>query len=558
MIPFSGRNMMETSSRRGIGIVDIALVVLLAGCVSLWVFFRGPVRLQYPDSMEYAQIARSLANGNGYRTETLWLSRLSLPGAEPDTWVREGAPDVRRPPLFVWWEALGFKVFGVSDRCAIGSSVFWFALSAILLFVLAARLVGKGAAWWAVILYLLDRESLILSTSGLTEPLFAALLLLLALALTLRESLRRNLLIGIALALLQLTRHNGFTLILPLFPAFGFGRQVFTPRRLLCLAGPLVLTMLILGIRSGRLTGIYSPVGINGWSIINGTDHEPAGGPLHPNEKGLYPNHYAERSISTPESGVRMILSHPRQFLWKWLSNLAKNLESAFSACSPIVWILLIPGMISIGNRSGGRELSRFALGSVLVAVIFFSLGEFEGRRFYVPFTPLLIALAAGFFSRRREEERPALLSPRWGWILLPMAAVYGVVYLAGLEGNQRGEDLHRMEQRIKETSPGGGLFLSDVPWAVGWFGNRTTAWLPWSPEDIPRIRKIETSGIVLSSYVLNLPELSPEWREVFQGVRGIPGFQRKAIQDFPGFVLFTSSEGKSALSPPVRPENGS
>jgi hypothetical protein len=320
----------------------------------------------------------------------------------------------------------------------------------------------------------------------------------------------------------------------------------------------LVLTLFALGVRNRRLTGIYSPVGINGWSIINDTDEGPAGGSLHPGEKGLYPDHYAERSISTPESGVRMIMSHPKQFLWKWLSNLAKNLESAFSACSPIVWILLIPGMISIGNRSGGRELSRFIVGSVLVAVIFFSLGEFEGRRFYVPFTPLLIALAAGSFSRRREEERPALLSPRWGWILLPVAAVYGVVYLAGLEGNRGEENLHRLEERIKETSPEGGLFLSDVPWAVGWFGNRTTAWLPWSPEDIPRIRKVEVSGIVLSSYVLNLPELSPEWREVYQGVRGIPGFQRKGIQDFPGFVLFTSSEGKSALGSTARPGDGS
>lgn len=531
---------MENDARRKIRLTDVAFAVLVVGVFGSWVLSKSPVSLRYPDSMEYAQIARSLVEGKGYRIQTLWLSQLSLPTADPDTWIREGAPDVRRPPLFVWWEALCFKTFGVSDACAVWSSMVWMFLSGILVFLLAFRIAGKKAAWWAMILCLFDKEALLLGMGALTEPLFAVLLLSTALMLVCRDGWKKNLSIGLLLALSQLTRHNAFILAVPLVLAEGVNRRAFRLSRLVFLGAPLVLTLIILSVRNGAHTGIYSPVGITGWSFVNDTAGQPNTDGLHPDRTGLYPDHYAERSVVTPPSGVGLFMKHPGAFCRKWAGNLVKNLDSFFTAATPIVWLLLIAGIMVVVRASRGRELCIFVLGGAVITMLFFVLGEFEGRRFYVPFTPLLAVIAAVSF--KWDKTRSIAVIPSWiAWVVLVVGSLGGLEYMNALSVDRGSRSLHELKSRFEESAPGDGVFLSDVPWAAGWYGEETAAWLPWSPTDVARIKNARVKAIFLSTYVLDLNEISPEWKQVFQGMREIPGFRRESIPGFPGFVLFTT-----------------
>lgn len=82
----------------------------------------------------------------------------------------------------------------------------------------------------------------------------------------------------------------------------------------------------------------------------------------------------------------------------------------------------------------------------------------------------------------------------------------------------------------LKPTLPPATILVSDVPWAVAWYGRLPCLWLPYRIEDYEEIRiyhQPPVAGFYLTRFYLGIyyppPERSPDWQKVYR-TGWIPG----------------------------------
>ena len=114
----------------------LLMVVVLVAVVWGFLALTGSRYLVYPDAMEYAQTARSLSEGRGATTDTIWALRTAYPLTLPP-------PDVRRPLLWPVILSGFFRLFGASDWVATLAGGCMGCLGAALFFALARRFTGS-------------------------------------------------------------------------------------------------------------------------------------------------------------------------------------------------------------------------------------------------------------------------------------------------------------------------------------------------------------------------------------------------------------------------------
>lgn len=492
---------------------------------------RGETALRFPDAMEYATIARSLAAGNGYRTRTLWLSRLSVPAADPAEWTERGAPDVRRPPLHVFFLAAVFRTLGPSDAAAAYSTALIGSAAAWLFFILTRKRFGSGAAWLCLGIFLFDPGRIFYGPTGLTEPLFTLLLIPFGFLLISASRFRDFALLGVLLGLLAWTRHNAFLL----FPAAA--GAIIAIRRPIPWRGLGILLLVFApfflapAVRNHALIGSFDPVGMPGWVAANDT--------------GIYPEHAAERSLERPPSLATLLTSRPEGVLAKWRRNLPRNAKAAVTAPSPFLWLLVLLGAVWWRRMGGLRVLLGFCLLAGVLSIAAFSLGEFEGPRFYAPYTPLWLVIA-GFGIREWLGSDQAGTKPRLGVTTVTV----GFLCLLALHPGWKlawprlfqpvPGDAQALARFLRSAKWDGRAFLSDMPWAVGWYGDRTAYWLPLRPNDVSRIPGDADVQVILltSGATAQYSELAPEWEPIYRG-GPMPGFTRTGgTPGLPGVIL--------------------
>lgn len=215
MLNFSGYN-RGTRSRRSIadkriGLADLSLVTVLTVIAAVaWYLYYNKyfIGLTLNDAMDYAGIARNVAEGEGFVSQ--YLTPLGM--------VHHGAPqpDMWRAPL--WPLALaGFqKIFGFIDEASALGSGFFFVFTAPLVFLLARRLFNNVVAIASVLLYVASPQLLYYSISGMTESMSVFFMVLVFLALLSPLTINRfgDVLLGFAIGLFYLTRYNAL-LFLP-------------------------------------------------------------------------------------------------------------------------------------------------------------------------------------------------------------------------------------------------------------------------------------------------------------------------------------------------------
>src|SRR6185436_235101 len=129
------------------------------------------------------------------------------------------------------------------------------------------------------------------------------------------------------------------------------------------------------------------------------------------------------------------------------------------------------------------RALLIFTLSSAFLWLALFSLGEFEGPRFYVPLSPLVLMLAALAFRDLIEWATSLKRASIIGAVVLAAAMLLpGVFKIAFLLSGDRPDPFRAaLGELIQSHLPEDAIILSDVPWAVAWYGDRTSVWIPRS-----------------------------------------------------------------------------
>ncbi|MFZ0828216.1 MAG: glycosyltransferase family 39 protein [Verrucomicrobiia bacterium] len=504
-----------------LGLVVLALVLIYD--------LRAYRNLATSEAMDVAQLARNLAEGKGY--STLFVRPLSLylvqshngAGYVPalnDTNTPDFAlikshphPDLANPPVYpvvlaglmkvlpfhfpvelkspFWSESSRFWRYQPDFLIAVFNQILLLVVVA-LTFFLARKLFDVSVAWLSALLILGCELLWQFSVSGLSTMLLLVIFLGLSWCVLQIEEWARgpepspNRLLGLALTagglagVGALTRYAFGWVIIPL-AVFLF---LFSGRRrglhALAALGAFMLVFLPWVIRNYAVSG--TPFGTAGYAIVEGT--------------GLFPQFQLERSLHPDFTHV----------LWfrPYLSKLAGNLHTIFANDLPKLggsWasILFLAGLLLGFRGLAARRMRYFLLMCLGVFIVVQALGrtqlsekspELNSENLLVLLAPLVFIYGVSFFFTFLDQMKLAVPQLRYGVMgifvvlsCLPMIListlmapkVVPVVYPPYYP-----PDIQQTAGWMDENE----LLMSDVPWAVAWYGNRQCVWLTLNAQD--------------------------------------------------------------------------
>ncbi len=496
----------------------IFLVALAVIALAFLYNIRACRNLIAPEAMDAAQLARNISEGKGYTTQFIRPFSLYLvqkhnePAVPPSSTnapsdlarIKSAHPDLANAPVYpvvlaglmkilpfnypvnlkgTFWASGGnFLRYQPDFLIAIFNELLLFVII-LQTFFLAKKLFDINVAWLSALLVLGCELLWSFSTSGLPTMLLLVIFLalmrvLLAIESGAREVQPRNgWLLFLALIAGILTGIGGLTL-------YSFGWMILVVGAFLALfSGPkrvrnlfvalaafaLVLTPWI--IRNENVSG--TAFGTAGYAIMEGTY--------------AFPRFQLNRSLH-PETSLAMSL---RPYYFKLFGNLHGLLAgNVLNFGATWAGMLFFAGLF-LGFRSpGARQIRYFllmCLGLFLVVQLLArtqlseQTPEVNSENLLVLLVPVVFIFGASFFFTLLDQ------------MTLPLPQLRYVI-IAGFAGLCC---LPLMYKLVDRTSPlayppyyppeiqqvagwmkPGELMMSDVPWAVAWYGNRQCVWL--------------------------------------------------------------------------------
>jgi hypothetical protein len=479
---------------------------------------RAYTNFSTAEAMDSAQLAHNMAGGKGYTT--LFIRPLSLylvqqknqgkalpssPNAPPDyAQVKTAHPDLANPPVYPLVLAGLMKIlpfhFAVNLKSGFwgNNGVFWryqpdfliavfnellLLASAVAVFFIAKKLFDDRVAWLAMVLVLGCALLWRFSVSGLSTMLLMLIFLGLAWCILKIEELGREpqadtiqilfwaAAAGILTGIGALTRYSfGWTIVpvvifLLLFS--GPGKFLNTVAALAAFA--IVLTPWI--VRNLAISG--APFGTAGYAIFEETSLT-AGGQL-------------ERSLQPDSLDAVWSASYGR----KLLANLAPLLEGdLFKLGGSWASVLFFAGLLLGFSRPGARRMRYFLMMCLGMLMIVQALGrtwlsddspEINSENLLVLVAPLVFIFGAAFFFTLLDQMTLPAVELRYVVIGLFIALCCLPLVLA-MSSKARPvnyppyypPDIQKAAGWMKENE----LMMSDVPWAVAWYGQRQCVWL--------------------------------------------------------------------------------
>ncbi len=481
------------------------------------------------DAMEAAQVARNVSEGRGFTTA--FVRPLSLayhPGLEKH-------PDLYQPPLYPLVLGFLFCIFPTTDTTVALASAGFFLLTILMTFLLARRLFGRETAILSALLLGLNLTLLEMALSGTALPLWAFLVTLLFFLLSRFDGRPRAAAgIGAVFGLCFLAEYA----TLALLPAVAgllivFGR----PRKwaglgLFALGGLLVFAPW--GVRNYLVAG--SP-----WFSLR--EYAPALFGV------TYPQYSVFREMSAAQSGPwGFFLSHPGEMARKFIGGSRALYSGLPVVCGLYVLPFFIAGMLRRFTEGRLAGLRGGLYASLLLLAVGAALTT-GAADLFAPLAPLIIIFAAAFFWRllQAQERRTQAKALAIGLLLLAAALPALVNLVSPPEERGPARDNIRLMAR---ALPADAVVATDIPWAVAWYANRTSVWLPNSPQEGDPTRSaafVQVDGrerrvkaIFLSSSILSYS--TAEKLVGWQRLRAAPqGFRLKAV--FPGRELLLTRE---------------
>jgi hypothetical protein len=509
-------------------LVLVLLLVLLGIAVSY--NYREFTNMANPEAMDAAQLARNIAENKGYKTLLVRPFSLYLvqkahtekfgPAPSGDLsdrgQIRSMHPDLANPPVYPLVLAGLMKAVPPVRYQVAGSSPFWnrfgrdgrtsgvyapdfyislfnqflFAVSVVLVFFLARRLFDLPVAWTSAGLFLGTDLFWRFSISGLSTMLLTLIFLALIWCLVLLEQNVRetkwspSTLLGMAAAtgalvgVGALTRYSFGWLILPVlvFLILFLGKYRVTTALVALAAFVLVLTPWL--VRNYQIS--HTLFGTSGFAILETT--------------GSFPEFRLERSLKPDFNQMHYnqlwfkLVSNFRNILQDELPKLGGNWVTAFflvglligfrsPALSRLRWfaVLCLPILIlvqALGRTHLSEEYPVINSENLLILLapifIIFGVGLFFTLldQMHLPFKQLRYLVIGGFGVVACLPMILTFFSPRTASVAYPP---YSPPIIQGTAGWMKPDE----------------LMMSDVPWAVAWYGKHQCVWLTLNVQDL-------------------------------------------------------------------------
>ena len=500
----------------GLAVVGLAFVYNL----------RAYRNLATQEAMDSAQLARNIADGKGYTT--LFIRPFSLylvqshnqakPAAAPATTNQDFAqiksnphPDLANPPVYpvvlaglmtvrsfrypvelmkpFWGENSHFWRYQPDFQIAVFNEVLLLVV-VVLTFFLARKLFDVNVAWLSALLTIGCELLWRFSISGLSTMLLMVIFLGLTWCVLRIEEVarepqpRRNWLLGLALAsgvltgVGALTRYAfGWTIIPVALFLFFFSGQ----RRVLHTLAALGAFMVVLipwVIRNYAVSG--TPFGTAGFAIVEGT--------------GLFPRFQLERSMHPDLTHALWLKLYAMKLLGNAHGILVNDLPKLGGSWASL---LFLAGLLLGFRGTAARRMRYFLLMCLGTFIVVQALGqtqlsndspEVNSENLLVLLVPLVFCYGVSFFFTFLGQMKLSVLQLRYAVIAafaalscLPMIFMFlspkasPVVYPPYYP-----PDIQNTAGWMKENE----LMMSDVPWAVAWYGRHQCVWLTLNAQD--------------------------------------------------------------------------
>jgi 4-amino-4-deoxy-L-arabinose transferase-like glycosyltransferase len=535
--------------RIGLSVLAVLLLVVLYN----WRSYRG---FGTQEAMDSAQLARNIAEGNGFRTQfirplSLYVLKKynqqklgpSAPGKLRDDGELKTAhpelinqpelktahpishPDLINPPLYPavlaslmkvgsWFENVPFLRV-LSFRFPVDTThVFWshaglflryqpeflitmfnqclFFLVIASVFFLARRLFEARVAWLAAILVLGTNLLWRFSISGLSTMLLLLIFMGLAWCIVLLEEETReprwhpvgvfilSIGAGLLVGLGGLTRYSFGLLVLPVlgFVLLTTGRQ----RWALGLATLLAFTVVFAPWTIRNYTVCGNAFGIAGYSLL---ETSPAFAE-HRLERSLEPD--LKLSFMAKMNVARLkLMANSRNMVQEDLPRLGGSWVSAF----------FVVGLLAPFKNPAIRRLRYFLVGSLAVLAVTQAMGrtqlsedspEINAENLLVLVGPLVAMYGVSYFYFLFDQIYFPFRELRYGALGLFAAVACLPLILTFLPPKAfpvvfppyYPPSIQQMAGWTGQTE----LLMSDVPWAVAWYGDRQCLWLTLDTKD--------------------------------------------------------------------------
>ena len=478
--------------------------------------FRAWTNFSTPEAMDTAQLARNIASGKGYTT--LFVRPLSMyliqqknqgnstatSGANPDpAQVKAAHPDLANAPVYPMVLAGLMKILpfhpdtGLKGGFWSNNGGFWryqpdFLISVfnellllavtVAVFFFAKKLFDPPVAWLSALLVLGCNVLWRFSASGMSTMLLMLIFLGVAWCVLKIEELASepepdahwilcwSALAGILMGVGALTRYGfGWTII----PVAVFLILFSGPRKAVNALVALIAFAVVLSPWVARNLSVSgTPFGTAGFAIMDET--QISAGPL---ERSVHPD---------------LTEAFYPEFYWhKFLMNAGAIVNSdLFKLGGSWAAVLFFAGLLLSFNRSPARRMRYFLLMCLATFIAAQALGrtwlsdespEYNTENLIVLAVPLVFIYGAAFFFILLDQMDLPIREVRYIVIGLFIALCWFPLFLAVWFKSTPisyppyfPPDIQRTAGWMHENE----LMMSDVPWAVAWYGKRQCVWL--------------------------------------------------------------------------------
>jgi 4-amino-4-deoxy-L-arabinose transferase-like glycosyltransferase len=478
------------------------------------------------DALDYAQLARNMAQGNGYVTQ--FVRPLSLAKVP----VLDHHPEMTFMPLHPLVMAGFMRIVGANKsaadlKVAVGlSSAIPFLLTLILIYLLGLRLFDRRVAVIGTLFMAVSLWVLRCSISGLEAPLlgllFTALIWVLYLGIDSKRRTWWMLLGGGLVGLLALTKEVWGLALLPVlwYVSFGIPRLERRARwvALVAVFGGFVVAILPWCIRQGLVTG--NPFFTWRWyEMVMETQTNPANTLYRSYRAGL-------------QSPLQLAVLHPKELYQKVLAGIATLYNGLPTAIGPYVAAFFFVAILfPMGDRR--FERLRYLLYSSYLLVFVALVLILPSPRLLYPVVPLASLIAAACFMRvltpAVKRVNPRLERRATLGAITALVLIQATPLLTELLHPMPPDELQILRQQqdlakaVAEDTTG--PLVADQPWLMAWYGERTAIWLPRSWDDLDRLEQDigQVRFLLLTPWIAQYTssEHAGEWMQMWQQAQG-------------------------------------
>jgi hypothetical protein len=463
-------------TRVGVGIV------VSFGLVFVYLLFVAgqTAGLQDVNAIECACIARNLARTGHYTTSILKpLSLAKVPRPNDH-------PDLIYAPLHPLYESIWLRAMNLSPRAIPLAGGTWLFLGALLILFLGSKWFDARVGCLAAVLYVLNLTMLTDAAGGTEGPMLAFLLLvLLAVSVGFAEAQVktpwRAAAVGAVTGALYLTKEVWGLSVIPAALAVMAASPRSQRGRLVgaCLGAFLVVLMPWL-VRTAIVTG--DPLFSFRWleSVMHTRSYP--GNTLYRTFTAQYP------------SWLLFAVTSPREVIEKAVRGIQIVYAEPVMAPGIFVGALFVSAiMVTLGSPH--FEIARYVIyGSYLLAVGAMLI-LFPDHRLTAPIAGPATLIGVAFFVQMLDRATANLKAAKRRRYSAVAFVLLGLVHsfptLARMGSGRPVEAIRTEAIRVQVQQVAAltdGLIVTDVPWPLAWFGDRTTIWLPKSPEELGKI----------------------------------------------------------------------